>query len=266
MLATPDLNGGMSAFLAARDFAVLTARDADGRLWTSPIFSSPGFLEARDRELRVHAVPGPGDPLRRPRRGPAGRHARHRVRHPPQGPGQRHPHRCQRRRSAAFGRPGIRQLPQVHSPTPSRSRGQLSAACRTFVDAERRAPRAHHDMPTPSSSAPSIRLAARMHLIEAAHPDSSTSTATDCGGRTSRATTCSTASAISPWIRVPRCCSSTSTRAQRCMSRARATVEWVTPGDIDGGTGRRVSSGRSSRWCRGARIGLHGGSADNVRA
>jgi hypothetical protein len=63
MLATPDLNGGMSAFLAARDFAVLTARDADGRLWTSPIFSSPGFLGAHDRELRVRAVPGPGDPL-----------------------------------------------------------------------------------------------------------------------------------------------------------------------------------------------------------
>ncbi len=63
MLATPDLNGGMGAFLAARDFAVLTARDADGRLWTSPLFSSPGFLEARDRELRVHALPGTGDPL-----------------------------------------------------------------------------------------------------------------------------------------------------------------------------------------------------------
>ena len=63
MLATPDLNGGMSTFLAHREFAVLTARDADGRLWTSPLFSSPGFLEARDRELRVHAVPTAGDPL-----------------------------------------------------------------------------------------------------------------------------------------------------------------------------------------------------------
>jgi uncharacterized protein len=63
MLATPDLNGSMGGFLAARDFAVLTARDADGRLWTSPLFSAPGFLEAHDRELRVHAVPGPGDPL-----------------------------------------------------------------------------------------------------------------------------------------------------------------------------------------------------------
>lgn len=63
MLATPDLNGGMGAFLAARDFAVLTGRDADGRLWTSPLFSSTGFLQAHDRELKVHALPSPGDPL-----------------------------------------------------------------------------------------------------------------------------------------------------------------------------------------------------------
>ena len=63
MLDTPDLNGGMSAFLAARDFAVLTARDADGRLWTSPLYATPGFLQARDQELRVHAVPASGDPL-----------------------------------------------------------------------------------------------------------------------------------------------------------------------------------------------------------
>ena len=63
MLATPDLNGGIGAFLADRNFAVLTARDTDGRLWTSPLFSSPGFLEAHDRELRIHAVPGSGDPL-----------------------------------------------------------------------------------------------------------------------------------------------------------------------------------------------------------
>jgi len=64
MLDTPDLNGGMSAFLAGRDFAVVTARDADGRLWTSPLYSSPGFLQAHDQELRVHAVPAPEDPLR----------------------------------------------------------------------------------------------------------------------------------------------------------------------------------------------------------
>ena len=63
MLATPDLNGGMSTFLAHREFAVLTARDADGRLWTSPLLSAPGFLEAHDRELQVHAIPHAGDPL-----------------------------------------------------------------------------------------------------------------------------------------------------------------------------------------------------------
>jgi predicted pyridoxine 5'-phosphate oxidase superfamily flavin-nucleotide-binding protein len=63
MLAAPELTGGMSTFLAKRDFAVLTARDADGRLWTSPLFAARGFLQAGDRELRVHARPGPGDPL-----------------------------------------------------------------------------------------------------------------------------------------------------------------------------------------------------------
>jgi predicted pyridoxine 5'-phosphate oxidase superfamily flavin-nucleotide-binding protein len=73
MLSTPDLNGGMGAFLAGRDFAVLAARDADGRLWTSPLFSSPGFLEARGQELRVHAVPTTDDPLHRlPANQPAG--------------------------------------------------------------------------------------------------------------------------------------------------------------------------------------------------
>ena len=158
MLATPDLNGGMSAFLADRDFAVLTARDADGRLWTSPIFSSPGFLEARDRELRVHAVPGVGDPLHGIAAGqPLGMLAiefatRRRVRvngiltDVSDG------------RSAAGGRSGIRQLPQIHSSTPSRARRQPSAAWRTIVDAERRAPRAHHDL---------------RHLLSRHHPSDS---------------------------------------------------------------------------------------------
>ena len=63
MLAVPDLNGGIGGFLAQRDFAVLTARDADGRLWTSPLVASAGFLQARDRELTVHAAPESGDAL-----------------------------------------------------------------------------------------------------------------------------------------------------------------------------------------------------------
>src|SRR4029079_2760949 len=63
MLAVPDLNGGISGSLAERDCAVLTAREADGRLWTSALIASAGFLEARDRELTVHAAPGSGDAL-----------------------------------------------------------------------------------------------------------------------------------------------------------------------------------------------------------
>ena len=63
MLATPNLRGGIRSFLADRDFAVITARDADGRLWTSPLVASPGFLEARDRTLTIEAAPGPRDPL-----------------------------------------------------------------------------------------------------------------------------------------------------------------------------------------------------------
>jgi predicted pyridoxine 5'-phosphate oxidase superfamily flavin-nucleotide-binding protein len=64
MLSTPNLNGGIGDFLAERDFAVLAAHDSDGRLWTSPLFSSPGFLEAHDRELHVHVGLADDDPLR----------------------------------------------------------------------------------------------------------------------------------------------------------------------------------------------------------
>ncbi|MGY4653342.1 pyridoxamine 5'-phosphate oxidase family protein [Mycobacterium sp. URHB0021] len=63
MLGTPNLNGGMGHFLADREFAVLTGRDADGRLWTSPLVAEPGFLDAFDRTLRIHATFGPQSPL-----------------------------------------------------------------------------------------------------------------------------------------------------------------------------------------------------------
>lgn len=62
MLSVPDLNGGMSMFLAERTFAVLTARDRDGRLWTTPLFGPPGFLDAGGRTLRIHTRPA--EPLR----------------------------------------------------------------------------------------------------------------------------------------------------------------------------------------------------------
>ncbi|OLT05708.1 pyridoxamine 5'-phosphate oxidase [Pseudonocardia sp. CNS-004] len=65
MLGPPHFDGGMSRFLAGRDLAMLTGRDDDGHLWTSPLPGRPGFLIARASTLTVHAAPQPGDPLHR---------------------------------------------------------------------------------------------------------------------------------------------------------------------------------------------------------
>jgi predicted pyridoxine 5'-phosphate oxidase superfamily flavin-nucleotide-binding protein len=61
MLAPPDLSGGASLFLAERDLVVLTARDREGRLWTTPIPGPHGFLDGDETTLKVHA--GPTGPL-----------------------------------------------------------------------------------------------------------------------------------------------------------------------------------------------------------
>lgn len=63
MLAPAHLSGGAAGFLAQRRFAVLTGRDDSGRLWTSPLVGEPGFLDARETTLIVHAEPADGDPL-----------------------------------------------------------------------------------------------------------------------------------------------------------------------------------------------------------
>jgi predicted pyridoxine 5'-phosphate oxidase superfamily flavin-nucleotide-binding protein len=63
MLDAPRLDGGAANFLAQREFAVLTARDTAGRLWTSPLLGPVGFLEAHGSTLDVHAVVPPVDPL-----------------------------------------------------------------------------------------------------------------------------------------------------------------------------------------------------------
>jgi uncharacterized protein len=63
MLAEPDLDGGAHHFLAGRTFAVITARDAAGNLWCSPLTGPAGFLDGRAARLDVHAVPRDGDPL-----------------------------------------------------------------------------------------------------------------------------------------------------------------------------------------------------------
>ncbi|MFE2642666.1 pyridoxamine 5'-phosphate oxidase family protein [Streptomyces nigra] len=63
MLLPPRLDGGITRFLAQRDLAVVTARDITGRLWTSVLEGTPGFLEAQGSTLTVHAAPPSGDPL-----------------------------------------------------------------------------------------------------------------------------------------------------------------------------------------------------------
>ncbi|HEY0934951.1 MAG TPA: pyridoxamine 5'-phosphate oxidase family protein [Trebonia sp.] len=66
MLGPARLGGGIAAFLGMRTFAVITARDAAGRLWTSPLAGPPGFLEVTGpTTLAVHASPAEGDPLSR---------------------------------------------------------------------------------------------------------------------------------------------------------------------------------------------------------
>lgn len=65
MLNPVKLGGGIAAFLADRTFAVITARDAAGRLWTSPLSGPPGFLRVVSAStLAVQARLPDGDPLR----------------------------------------------------------------------------------------------------------------------------------------------------------------------------------------------------------
>jgi predicted pyridoxine 5'-phosphate oxidase superfamily flavin-nucleotide-binding protein len=64
MLAPVELVGGIVGFLADRTFVVITARDAAGRLWTSPLVGEPGFLAVSSpTELTVRASIPAGDPL-----------------------------------------------------------------------------------------------------------------------------------------------------------------------------------------------------------
>ena len=121
MLDPAELRGGIAAFLADRTFAVITARDSAGRLWTSPLSGSRGFLEVTGpTTLAAHAQLREGDPLHGL---PGGQKAglvvvefaarrRVRVNGTLTATGRRHP--CHR------GRAGLRQLPAVHPPAPPR--------------------------------------------------------------------------------------------------------------------------------------------------
>jgi predicted pyridoxine 5'-phosphate oxidase superfamily flavin-nucleotide-binding protein len=66
MLASVELRGGIVTFLADRSFAAITARDADGSLWTSPLVDDPGFLRVTSpTRVRIDATFLRGDPLER---------------------------------------------------------------------------------------------------------------------------------------------------------------------------------------------------------
>ncbi len=64
MLAPAELRGGIVAFLSHRTFAALTARDATGRLWTSPLIGEAGSLTVTSpTTLHSTAAVAHGDPL-----------------------------------------------------------------------------------------------------------------------------------------------------------------------------------------------------------
>ena len=64
MLGPARLSAGVTRFLTERTFAALTARAADGRLWSVPLLGDPGFLDVVDStSIRIDAVPQRSGPL-----------------------------------------------------------------------------------------------------------------------------------------------------------------------------------------------------------
>lgn len=64
MVARGELRGGVGAVLAKVPFAALTARDGAGRLWISPLSSTPGFLRIGSAtRLLIDTTPPADDPL-----------------------------------------------------------------------------------------------------------------------------------------------------------------------------------------------------------
>ncbi|WP_250036374.1 pyridoxamine 5'-phosphate oxidase family protein [Paractinoplanes maris] len=64
MLDPAALTAGIAGFLAQRTFAVMTGRDGDGTLWTTPITGEPGFLRAVGPTTLHAGQPDAGSPLR----------------------------------------------------------------------------------------------------------------------------------------------------------------------------------------------------------
>ena len=126
-----ELRGGFARFLADRTFAALTARDADGRLWISPLAGPPGFLDATGPDhLTVHAVPARATRCTTCRRG--SRSGWSSSSSPPDGRV-----RVNGTLTAAAdgrvehrGRTGLRQLPAVHPAARAHTRPGTPASAR----------------------------------------------------------------------------------------------------------------------------------------
>lgn len=64
MVGRGQLRAGTADFLGSARLAVLTARDPDGTLWSSPLFGEPGFLSATDSDtLHIDGRLPEADPL-----------------------------------------------------------------------------------------------------------------------------------------------------------------------------------------------------------
>ena len=221
MLTPADLSGGAEAFLAAQSFAVLTARNSAGELWTSPLTGAPGFMRGDADGLTVAAIPRLGDPLRDlPTDQPVGLiavdfAARRRLRinglltavtaaieiRAEQAYGNC-PQYIQRRNpntTALATEPA--EVARHSAGLTTAERGLITAADTFFLGTTH---------PTRGSDA-SSRKGGRL--------DSCGWIPTpDCRGRIFRVTTCSTVSGISPSMTRRRCCSSTSQLGTPCTS------------------------------------------------
>ena len=222
MVEPSELTEAHTRFLQGRTLALVTARDADGLLWISPISGQPGFLEATSpAELTIRTSPVPGDPLH-------GLTA-------PQPVGVLVIEPANRRRIRVNGT-------LVHADDISMTIvvEQAYGNCPQYI---RRRSLVHHPLDNPPVAvrrgaldasdieqigaadtfflAPHIRHAATTPLTAAARPASCVSATATSSGLITLATICSTAWATSPSTTPPRSCSVIWTAAERCTFPSR---------------------------------------------
>lgn len=218
MVSRGELRSGVAAFLADTTFAALTARDRTGRLWTSPLLGLPGLLRAASSTtLWIDTAPPAADPLHGlPDGQPVGLIAidfatRRRVRI--------------NGFLASAGASGLTvDVEQAYGNCPQYIQQRRLHIDPIHPDANR-SQLFRGEVLRPEDIglvqaadtffwAPHIPATEMTPPIAAARPGSSGFPTTTCGGPTTRATRCSTASATSLSIPPPLCCSSTLAAAQ----------------------------------------------------